>query len=515
MAEAHRVAGRLDKAEKTLRKQLRGTPQDAKALHGLGLIARDRGRNARAIQLLSKAVAEAPNDPEIRCDLGLAFKVTGRHEEAIAAQARVVELLPKSALAWSNHGSALAAANRHEEALASFTQALLLEPNAVEIHYNRGNARLALGDPTGAENDFVRALDLSPSHAGALENLSSALKEQGRLLEAEDLLRNACALYPELWDLRWNHALSLLMAGNYLEGWTAYEARRAIPGFAIKPQNLPAWDGSDLAGKRLLVHAEQGFGDTIQFCRYLKQLDDLDGEIVFQVPTRLLPLMRRLPISAEITDSAKVAARCDFEVPLLSLPHFIGPCEPYWPEYGDYLLPDADRIASWKNRLGLNSLGGHNRLSIAIAWQGDPGYRADKTRSIPLAAFGPLAELPGIQLISLQRGAGCAQIKGFVGRDKLLALGEDIDQDGAFLDSAAILANVDMMITSDTALAHLAGAANVPVWIALSRTPDWRWGLQGEASGWYPSLRLFRQSSPGDWGFVFKNIATSLKEKLT
>jgi tetratricopeptide (TPR) repeat protein len=509
-AEAHRAAGRLDKAETSLRKNLRAYPNHARTLHGLGLIARDKGRLDRAIQLLEKAVAAAPLAADIGCDLGLALKAAGRHDEAIAAQARVTDLLPNSAPAWSNHGTALSAAKRYDDAIASFTKALSLAPNTAELHYNLANAQLALGDLQGAEAAFVRTLELSPGHAGALENLGCALKEQGRLAEAEDLLRSACALYPADSDLRWNHALALLMSGKYPEGWMAYEARRAIPGFTIKPQPLPPWDGGDLAGRRLLVHAEQGFGDTIQFCRYLDRLSSLQGDIVVQVPPRLLPLMRSLKIKAEITDNTKAAARCDVEAPMMSLPHLLGPAQPFWPDDGAYLTADADRIAFWKDRLA-----GHDGLTIAIAWQGDPGYRADRTRSLPLAAFAPLADLPGIRLISLQQGPGRSQIAAVPWRDTILDLGEDIDQDGAFLDSAAILATADLMITSDTALAHLAGAVGAPVGVALSRIPDWRWGAQGDSCGWYSTMHLFRQETPGDWDSVFNTIATALKEKLT
>jgi hypothetical protein len=220
--------------------------------------------------------------------------------------------------------------------------------------------------------------------------------------------------------------------------------------------------------------------------------------------------MRSLTTKAEITGNAKSAARCDVEAPLMSLPHLLGPVEPFWPEGGAYLAPEDDRMAYWKDRLA-----GHDGLSIAIAWQGDPGYRADRTRSIPLTAFAPLADLPGIRLVSLQQGPGCTQMEDIHWRDKILALGDDIDRDGAFLDSAAILANVDLMISSDTSLAHLAGAIGVPVWVALSRVPDWRWGTQGDTNNWYPGLRLFRQENPGDWNAVFKNIAHSIKEKLT
>lgn len=507
LARAHRAAGHLEKAETVLKRHLRAHPQDARSLHLLGMVARDKGRPERAVQLLEKAAAAAPAAPDIRCDLGLALKAAGRHDDAVTAQARVVELLPDSALAWSNHGTALAAAGRPEEAVASLTRALELEPASAEIHFNLGNARLALGDAAAAEAAFRRTLEQAPHHAGALENLSCALKEQGRLAEAEDLLHGACALHPDNADLRWNHALALLMAGEYEQGWAAYEARRAIPGFAMRPPPLPPWDGGALAPRRLLVHTEQGLGDTLQFCRYVERLDGEDGEVVFQVPSRLVPLMRTLATRAQITDSAKAANRCDVEAPLLSLPHLCGPAAPFWPAGGAYLKSEPDRLARWKKRLA-----GHAGPSIAIAWQGDPGYRADRTRSIPLENFAPFAQLPGVRLISLQQGPGRTQIEKTGWTENLLDLGEEIDRDGAFLDSAAILAVTDLMVSSDTALAHLAGALGVPAYVALSHMPDWRWGAEGEDCPWYPNMRLFRQDRPGDWPGVFRRIAMTIKE---
>ena len=194
----------------------------------------------------------------------------------------------------------------------------------------------------------------------------------------------------------------------------------------------------------------------------------------------------------------------------MSLPHLAGPKAPFWPPGNGYLAPEPDRLDIWRERLA-----SHDGPTIAIAWQGDTSYQADNTRSIPLAAFAPIAQIPNIRLISLQQGQGQNQIAAFDGQQTILDLGNDIDQDGAFVDSAAILSTVDLMVTSDTSLAHLAGALGTPVWVALSNNPDWRWGTAGDACGWYPSMRLFRQDAPGDWGAVFNNIATSLKETLT
>lgn len=505
-----RLSGRLTKAETLIKQTLRADPNDATALHQSGLIAQGRGKTERAVQLLRLAAAAQPDAVDIRCDLGLALKAIGRFDEAIEAQKSVTDLMPTSARAWSNYGTALLAANRHEEAIAALIQAVTLDSYDPELHYNLGNALLTSGDPATAEGAFLRALRFQPNHIGALTNLGAALKDQKQLDEAEALLRGATILDPDNIDLKWNLAIVLLTAGKFEEGWSAYEARRSLPGFAVKPQKIPPWPGTPLRGKRLLVHAEQGFGDAIQFCRYLNFLPDDADDIVFQVPERLLPLMRSLSADVTLTGDAKTRIRCNVEAPLLSLPHLVGPAAPMAPEAGGYLEPDPDRLAQWTSRLT-----GHDGPSIAISWQGNPDYRYDRSRSIPLQAFEPLTASPERRLISVQQGPACSQIEPLAWRDRILHLGDDIDQESAFIDSAAILATVDLVITSDTVIAHLAGALGVPVWVALAHVPDWRWGVTGTTTPWYPTMRLFRQETAGDWNSVFAEIDTALKEQFS
>jgi Flp pilus assembly protein TadD len=505
-----RASGRINRAETYIKQALRANPSDANALHQSGLIARDKGKHKRAIQLLEKAVAAHPSAAEIQCDLGLALKAVGRFDEAIEIQRLVTEQLPTSARAWSNYGTALLAANRHAEAIAALIQSVALELQDPELHYNLGNALLSSGDPATAEGAFLRALRIQPNHIGALTNLGSSLKDQGQLAEAEELLRGAAVLDPDNADLNWNLAIILLSAGKFDEGSAAYEVRRTIPGFAIKPQKIRPWSGTPLAGKRLLVHAEQGLGDTIQFCRYLTLLGDDASDIVFQAPRRLLPLMQTLVTDIEIVDDVQPGRRCDVEAPLLSLPHLIGPATPFMPDSGHYLRPDPDRQAQWEERLK-----GDDEPAIAICWQGNPDYRYDYARSVPLAAFEPLTRLTSSRLISVQQGTGCEQIADVAWRDRITMLGEEIDQESAFIDTAAILSAVDLVITSDTSIAHLAGALGVPVWLALAKVPDWRWGLTGETTPWYDSMRLFRQQTRGDWGPVFDGIALALKEEFS
>jgi tetratricopeptide (TPR) repeat protein len=501
-----RLSGRLNKAEARIKKALRANPNDAAALHQSALIARDKGRSRRAVQLLEMAAAAYPGAADIRCDLGLALKAIGRFEEAITAQRSVTELLPESARAWSNYGTALLAGNRPEEAVSAFIQAVALDSHDAELHYNLGNAFLRSGEPATAEGAFLRALKIKPDHMGALTNLGSALKDQGRLDEAEAILRGTAVLDPHNRDLTWNLAMVLLTAGKFEEGWAAYEARRSLPGFSVKPQKIPPWPGTPLKGKRLLVHAEQGLGDTIQFCRYLNCLPDGGDNVIFQVPTRLLPLMRSLPAQITLTDAENAGESCDIEAPLLSLPHLVGPASPMIPVTGGYLKPDPDRLVLWKDRLGK-----HDGPTIAISWQGNPDYRYDKSRSVPLQHFEPLTDRADTRLISVQQEPGRSQLNELSWRERIIHLGDEIDRESAFIDTAAILATVDLVITSDTSIAHLAGALGVPVWVALAKVPDWRWGLTGDTTPWYPSMRLFRQDSFGDWAPVFSNMAAALQ----
>lgn len=504
-----RGGGHVKKAETLIKKTLRANPNNAVALHQSGLIARGKGRNDRAIQLLQRAAAANPDMAEIRCDLGLALKAVGRFDEAIEAQKYVTDLLPTSARAWSNYGSALLAGKHYEDAVAAFIQAVSLDSHNAEIHFNLGNAFLASGEPASAEAAFLRALKIQPNHMGALTNFGSSLKDQGQLEEAEAILRGAASLDPDNVDLRWNLSMVLLMSGQFEEGWATYEARRSVPGFAVKPQKIPPWPGTRLNDKRLLIHAEQGFGDTIQFCRYLRSLEADAKNIVFQVPTRLMPLIRSLSTEIRIVDTLESGDRCDMEVPLLSLPHLIGPAAPLAAEPGGYLVADHDRQQEWANRLTAP-----DGPSIAICWQGNADYRYDRSRSIPLSAFEPLSQIAGALLISVQQGPGALQIDQLGWHDRITHLEDHIDQDSAFVDTAAILSIVDLVVTSDTSTAHLAGALGVPVWLALAKVPDWRWSLTGETTPWYPTMRLFRQQTPGDWATVFNNIAIAIKDEF-
>ena len=505
-ARALRDAGRPDKAEALAQKALRRDPDDGDALHLLGLIAQDRGRLPRAVQLLEKAARSAPDSPAVLCDLGLAYKAAGRLDESIACQRRVAERLPDSPLALSNLGAALIAAGAAAEAVAPLARASALAPAHAEIAYNLGSALLAAGRAADAESAFRRALALDPTHVRARTNLGVALKEQRRVEESIAALRDAVAAAPGYADAEWNLALALMLDGRWAEGLSHYESRRRLAGFAIRRVDAAPWNGEPLRGRSLLVHAEQGLGDAIQFCRWLSRLGTLDGPVTLLPPPALRPLFRSLDVPVAVADGSDVPPT-DLELPLMSLPHLVGPAEPFWPDAGPYLAPEPARLARWRNELG-----GSHGLTIAIAWQGNRDYRADRRRSIPLDAFEPLARLPDVRLVSLQQGAGHEQLAAVPWADRVRDLGPEIDRDGAFLDSAAIALAADAVVTSDSSIAHVAGAVGARVMLALCDVPDWRWGTRGDTTPWYPSARLFRQAAPGDWNGVFARIAASLAE---
>lgn len=539
----HHRAGDLKKASDLYRKILNRAPRHSEALHLLGLATLELGRPERAAQLIAKAAAIAPGnklywlnlgearriagnldeaaaayraaldiDPEFvpaLASLGNALRAQGKHDEAIACHRRTGELQPNSAELKSNLGLALKDAGKIDAALAELREAAALSPRHPEIQFNLGNVLLAAGLFEEAEAAFARTVDLDPAHARAWCNRGVALREQGRGVQAAAALWKALGLAPGWADAHWNLGLALLMDGKLGEGWREYEWRRRIPGFAMPQPTGPGWDGSALAGRTLLLRAEQGLGDAIQFARYARLARGSGGRVVLECPPSLVRLFRNSALcDAVIARGESVVF--DVEAPLMSGPHLIDPGLDAAPKLVPYLAAEPDLIERWRARLA-NGTG----LKIGIGWQGNPAYRADRTRSIPLADFVPLARIPGVRLISLQKGFGAEQLAAVPPGVKIENFGAELDErTGAFVDTAAVIANLDLVIASDTACAHLAGALGKEVWLALAAAPDWRWGRGSGESPWYPTMRLFRQRLAGDWAEVFSRIADALAERL-
>jgi FkbM family methyltransferase len=353
-----------------------------------------------------------------------------------------------------------------------------------------------------------RALELAPEDLDAQKVLATAKLWLGKLDEAEREYLELVKLKPNDAELHKNLSMILLLRGEFERGWQEYSWRQKGGEFGVPSLPGPQWNGASLNGRTIVLLAEQGLGDTIQFIRYAALLKKkYDCRVVAAVQKPLLRLLRDVAGVDAWAVRGELLPAHDVWAPMLSLPALLGHHDvTELPRSDPYLQANEQLVQQWRDRLAL--LGG---FRIGIAWQGNPGMDTDRFRSIPLKEFGPLAKISGVRLISLQRGFGTEQIAALGGRMEIHTLGDDLDTaSGPFMDTAAVMKNLDLVITSDTAIAHLAGALGVPVWIALTLVPDWRWFLQREDSPWYASARLFRQLKPGEWGAVFRKIAATL-----
>jgi Tfp pilus assembly protein PilF len=470
----------------------------------------EAGQLAQAEQLYRAVLRADPRQAEAHLRLGLLCQARGRPAEELACYAAAVRCRPEYAAAHANLGAALLEQGRPAEARASLEQAVRLRPELAAAHNSLGVALQQQGQPAAALACFQQALRLRPDFAEAHNNLGNALQAQGKLDEALASFDEALRLQPDYADAHLNRAQAWLLAGEYERGWPEYEWRWRCKEFVPPPCPPPLWDGSPLAGRTVLLRAEQGLGDTLQFIRYAALVRQQGATVVAECQKPLLRLLAGCPGIDRLIAPGLPLPEVDCQVPLLSLPGLLGTTLATVPATVPYLDADAGLVAHWAEQL--RSLRG---FKIGIAWQGNPSYSSDRTRSLPLAEFAPLAQIEGVQLISLQKGPGAEQLRA-AGQFPVLDLGGRLDETaGAFMDTAAVMKNLDLIITSDTAIPHLAGALAVPVWVALRFVPDWRWLLHREDSPWYPTMRLFRQSRPGDWPEVFERIAAAVRKLCT
>jgi Flp pilus assembly protein TadD len=484
------TAGRLAEAEQIYRHVLAAAPRHAEALHALGALALQAGRADAADALLRQAIGVKPAASFLltRAHALLALR---RPEEAAQLCRTVLRGQRNNPEAFQVLGHALSDSGQPEAAIDAYQSAMALKPELPDIRNNLGTALRQANRLAEAERELQQA----PPEPGALVNLSSVQKERGAFTEAEATLRRALALAPGDPVLLYNWSLLMLLLGRPAEAWDGWEQRFRAGAVASRPFTQPQWQGDALGERTLLVHAEQGLGDVIQFCRYLPAIA---GNVIFEVPPRLMRLLSGNPAMPRMVPAGNPLPRFDVVAPLLSLPARLAAPAPAPP----YLFAEPGRVAAWKDRLG------NAGFRIGIAWQGFSGRHEDKGRSFPLALYRPLAECPGVRLISLQKGEGEEQTAGAGFAVETLD-GLDSGPD-AFVDTAALMMALDLVITSDTSIAHLAGALGRPVWVALRRVPDWRWMLDRADSPWYPSMRLFRQSPDGDWAPVFAAMAQAL-----
>ena len=505
--------GRLDEALQCYSTALAIEPGNAQTLHNRAALYTLLGKYVEALRDYDALAALGPERPLDLIGRATTLIGVGRFSDALSPLDRAVALLPDEPEGHVQRGVALLNLGRHPEAVDSFDRALALRPDVPEVLNNRAVALIGAGRISEALASLIRSSVLNSMNPDTLVNMGIVLKILGRHREATAQFGKALAVKPRHSSARFGLAFLQLALGELNLGWPPYEARFELPELGNPPRrfDFPRWDGTQpLSGRTLLVYAEQGLGDVIQFCRYVSPLVDRGANVVFEVMPSLKALLRTLTSTCRIIGRGEALPAADYYSPLLSLPLAFRTRLDTIPAGVPYLAADSRRIAQWGGRL--QSLSG---LRVGIAWQGNPALEKHvwaRGRSVALASFEPLARLPGISLVSLQKGPGVEQLRSCSFADRILDLGADLDAGAdAFLDTAAVMSSLDLVISSDTAIAHLAGALGHRAWTALTFSPEWRWLLDRADTPWYPTMRLFRQSTDGDWTAVFQAMAKALQ----
>jgi lipoprotein NlpI len=430
----------------------------------------------------------------------------GKVAEAVPCFQQAAILKPDHAEAHSNLGVALLQQRKFKEAQASLQQAVRLKPDIAELHANLGMALAEQGQFEGAEACYRQAVRLKPDYPGAYSELGVALADQGRLTEAVACYQQALRLKPSYAEVHMNLAYARLVRGDLEAAWPDYEWRWKCRDAAPPPFQQPLWDGSSLQGRTILLFAEQGLGDTLHFIRYAPLVKRTGGTVIVQCQGTLLRLLGTCAGIDNLVAESTDPPHCDVQAPLLSLPRIFRTTLSTVPARIPYLSADSELRARWGEPLR-----GIPELKVGISWRGSAEHKRDRQRSVPLLAFAPLEGVPGVRLVSLQKGPGREQLSD---QSECLHVLDMADQLEDFADTAALMSNLDLVITVDTAVAHLAGALGIPVWVALPLVPDWRWLLEREDSPWYPSMRLFRQTAWGDWTAVFERLTEALRHQV-
>ena len=492
---------------------------DTAVLHAnLGSALQERAKTRHdtgVLQLLDRAIlshlAALSLDPGLlaaRSNLGLALLARGRIEEAAQAFETAIALAPEVASLHSNLGQCLADLRRLDEAEAACRHAIALDPKMPEAWSTLGSVHVGQRRHADAEAAFRQALELRPQMPGAWCNLGVVLFREHRNDEADAAYSRAIALDPGLADAHWNQALVRLQRGDYAAGFDQYEWRLKRSGRireeAAYPQ--PLWNGDELGGRAILVHAEQGYGDAIQCARFLPHVAARGGRVVLQARGPLQRLLAHAPGVERFVQAGEPVPPVACRAPLFSLPRLFARSLDDLPGPVPYLSIAPGLRELWRGRLDAIAPQG---LRVGLVWSGNVTSEVEQGRSIPLSAFAPLACTPGVTLVSLQKGDGLEQLADAPFPVADLGAGY---QAGDFADTGAVLQALDLLVTCDTAAAHLAGALNVPAWLAISTVPDWRWLENRADSPWYPSVRLFRQQVRGEWGDVLDRMAARLAE---
>ena len=517
------MEGRTQEATTFLKEAVAINPHDPEILFNLGVSLLNQGELQAAIDAYRKAIALKPNSPKALFNLGNALKEQGHLEAAIDAYQKAIATKPDYIKALFNLGNTLKEQGNLEAAIVSYRQALDLKPGFPEALNSLGLALGEQGNPEAAIVSYRQALDLKPDYPGALNNLGIALVDQGDLEAAIASHRKAVSLDHKNPDYHYNLSYALLLSGDYDNGWEEYEWRLKKKHVALLHAHPPAsqWNGQNHSpGETLMLVSEQSLGDILQFMRYVPYLKTFGPgmDVAFCAQPKLHGLILSSGISTRVYTPEEANAFTSGKwLPLLSLPKHlkVSPTQPL--AQVPYIKAPAEKVRHWQEKLAAEK-----RPIIGIHWQGNRQSERTRdnsqrlvplwrSRSLPLEAFAPISEATPATFLSLQKGPGAEQLDHCPFRHRFVTCQDYINGIWDFVETAAMVANCDLIITNDTALAHLAGGMGQSTWLLLNKCSDWRWGMDGDTTFWYGSMRLFRQQEWGNWAEVMDRVLTALE----
>jgi tetratricopeptide (TPR) repeat protein len=499
--------GQLAQAQMIYRQVLATHPRHFDALHLLGVIAAQTRKPQQALALFEQAIAINPRSAVAHGNRGLALQAVGRWDDALASYDQAIKIKADYVEAYMQRGVVLKVLGRLNEALASYDRAIQIKGDSAEAYSNRGVTLKELGRLDEALASYDHAIRLSADSAVTYNNRGLTLQALKRFDEALASYGEAIRLKPDFADAHWNLSCCRLLLGDFNRGWEGYEWRwkqdTSLSPKRVFPQ--PLWLGNaSLHGRTILLHSEQGLGDSLQFCRYARLVSELGARVILDVQRPLLDLLQTLAGPSQVVATGSALPAFDYQCPLLSLPLAFKTDLGTMPAVHSYLASTPAKVAEWEVKLGAAT-----RPRIGLVWSGSRINANGHKRSIALSEL--VQHLPPqYQYVSLQKEVKDADRETLYLHTEILHLGEQLND---FADTAALCELMDLIVSVDTSVAHLAGAMGKPVWILLPFLPDWRWLLDRDDSPWYPSARLFRQSKAGDWTDVMERVRAALVQR--
>ena len=502
--------GDTDSAIMYTKREIGLNPSDTNLYNNLGVMLKSKGSLDEAIENFRKAIDYNPGFADAHYNLGNALHMRGELDEAITCYQTALKNRPGDYEAWNNLGNAFKEKGFFDEAKAAYNKALQINPKFGLAYSNLGTVLQDQGEFEKAQEVYQRAVDIDPHFVTAFNNMGVALREQGRLGEAAVYFEKVFKSNPRDPEAHWNMAITYLLEGRFEEGWREYEWRFQRKNVTVVERlfTQPRWNGGNIEGRTILLYAEQGMGDTVHFIRYAPLVAGQGAKVIVECQKELIPLVQSVQGVADVFEKGGELPTFDVWCPLLTLPLLFATTIETIPANVPYVHVPEKLKEAWRQKVLKDPPG----CRVGLVWAGNPKYRLDRIRSCPFELFTKLRDIDGVLLYSLQKGEADEQVKTFQSRLPLIDYMDDVRD---FADTAALIENLDLVISVDTAVLHVAGAMGKPAWAILPYVPDWRWMLNRSDSPWYPTMKLFRQPKFGDWESVLREVAQALREEIS